>query len=236
MLEALRSDVLRANLELVAQGLVVMTWGNASAIDRATGLVVIKPSGVAYDRMSAGDLVVVDLQGRVVEGALKPSSDLPTHLALYRAWPSIGGVVHTHSTHATMYAQACRPIPCFGTTHADHFHGDVPCTRLLTEAETVGAYEANTGAVIVERFAGIDPLHFPGVLVANHAPFTWGATVADAVCNSVALEQIARMALGTLALRPDCDPVPPYILDKHFLRKHGPGAYYGQAKAAFGGK
>jgi len=192
-------------------------------------LVVIKPSGVAYDGMTERDLTVADLEGRIVEGALKPSSDLPTHLALYQAWPMIGGVVHTHSTHATIFAQACRPIPCFGTTHADHFHGDVPCTRWLTEDETREAYEASTGTVVVERFANLDPLHVPAVLVAGHAPFTWGVSVAEAVHNAVALEEVARMALGTLALNPHCAPGPPHVLDKHFLRKHGPGAYYGQA-------
>ncbi len=230
MLDELKGDVLRANLDLVAHGLVVMTWGNASAVDRERGLVVIKPSGVPYDGMTRESLVVVDLEGRQVEGDLKPSSDLPTHLALFRAWPMIGGVVHTHSMHATMFSQACTPIPCYGTTHADHFHGDVPCTRRLTRQETESDYEANTGGVIVERFTDLSPLHFPGVLVAHHAPFTWGMTVAEAVRNAVALEQIARMAIGTRTIRPQCGEIPAYILDKHFLRKHGPDAYYGQTK------
>lgn len=228
MLEQLKADVLRANLDLVRHGLVVLTWGNASAFDAARGLVVIKPSGVPYDRMAAEDMVVVDLAGRVVEGGLKPSSDLPTHLTLYRNWEGLGGIVHTHSAHATMFAQACRGIPCYGTTHADHFHGEVPCTRVLREDETRGDYEGNTGAVIVERFEGLQPLHMPAVVVANHGPFTWGPNVAEAVRNAVALEEVARMALGTRQINPAVEPIPEHVLDKHFLRKHGPGAYYGQ--------
>jgi L-ribulose-5-phosphate 4-epimerase len=230
MLEALKQEVLEANLDLVRHGLVILTWGNVSAIDRRSGRVVIKPSGVAYDAMKAGDLVVTDLDGRVVEGALRPSSDLPTHLALYRAWPEVGGVVHTHSFHATMFAQACREIPCLGTTHADHFHGPVPVTRVLSESEVTGDYEANTGAVIVERFRGLAPAHVPGVLAANHGPFAWGTSAREAVHNAVALEAVARMALGTLQINPGSGPIPSYVLEKHFGRKHGPNAYYGQAR------
>ena len=230
MLDVLKRDVLEANLDLVKHGLVILTWGNVSAIDRRSGRVVIKPSGVAYDAMKAEDMVVTDLDGRVVEGALRPSSDLPTHVALYRAWPDIGGVVHTHSCHATMFAQACREIPCLGTTHADHFHGPVPVTRMLTEAEVTGDYEANTGAVIIERFRELTQAHVPAVLAANHGPFAWGASAREAVHNAVALEAVARMALGTLQLNPGSGPIPPYVLEKHFGRKHGPNAYYGQAR------
>jgi len=228
MYDELRKQALEANLALVRHGLVVMTWGNASVIDRARGVVAIKPSGVPYDAMSWQDMVVVDLDGRTVEGKRRPSSDLPTHLALYVAWPAIGGVVHTHSPHATMFAQACRPIPCLGTTHADHFHGPVPVTRVLTEREVVGDYEANTGEVIIEHFAELDPLHVPAVLVGTHGPFTWGRKAMEAVENAVALEQVARMALGTLQIHVGARPIPDHILAKHFNRKHGPGAYYGQ--------
>jgi len=192
--------------------------------------VVIKPSGVAYDAMTAADMVVTDLDGAVVEGKLRPSSDLPTHLALYRAWPAVGGIVHTHSDHATMFAQACREIPCFGTTHADHFHGPVPVTRLLTAAEVAGDYEAATGAVIVERFGALDPAHVPAVLVAGHGPFAWGPDAPRAVQNALALEAVARMARGTLQLNPAAGPIPAYIIEKHFSRKHGPKAYYGQER------
>ena len=228
MYDDLRKQVLEANLALVRHGLVVMTWGNASAIDRAKGVVAIKPSGVPYEQMSWQDIVVVDLDGRTVEGKCRPSSDLPTHLALYVAWPAIGGVVHTHSAHATMFAQACQPIPCLGTTHADHFHGAVPVTRVLTEREVVDDYEANTGEVIIERFADLEPLHVPAVLVGTHGPFTWGHNVMEAVQNAVALEQVAQMALGTQQINGDCKPIPAHILAKHFSRKHGPKAYYGQ--------
>ena len=228
MLDDLKKQVLDANLALVEHGLVVLTWGNASAIDRARGLVAIKPSGLPYAGMTADDMVVVDLDGRTVEGRYRPSSDLPTHLTLYLAWPNTGGIVHTHSLHATMFAQACRPIPCLGTTHADHFHGAVPVTRVLTEREVVDDYEANTGEVIVERFAEIDPLHVPAALVATHGPFTWGRNAMEAVHNAVALEQVARMALGTLQLQTSAAPIPSHILAKHFSRKHGPNAYYGQ--------
>ena len=228
MLEDLKNKVCEANLSLVRHGLVVMTWGNVSGIDREKGLVVIKPSGVSYDTMVPAQMVVVDLDGTVVEGDMKPSSDTPTHLALYAAFAAIGGITHTHSAHATMYAQARCEIPCFGTTHADHFYGPVPLTRSLTEAEVQDGYEANTGAVIIERFNGIDPLEMPAVLVANHAPFTWGKDAMDSVKNSVALEEVARMALGTCQINPQAEPVAQYLLDKHYLRKHGPGAYYGQ--------
>ena len=224
----LKNDVFRRNLELVEHGLVVLTWGNVSGIDREAGLVAIKPSGVAYDRMTAEDIVVVDLEGRTVSGTLRPSSDLPTHLALYRAFPTVGGIVHTHSPKAVAWAQARRGIPAFGTTHADHFHGAVPCTRELTPAEVAEDYELNTGRVIEERFHDLDAEAFPGVLVAGHGPFTWGATPRKAVENAVALEQIAAMALDTLRLDPDAEPAPSYVLDKHYFRKHGPGAYYGQ--------
>ncbi len=227
-LTALKNDVFRRNLELVEHGLVVLTWGNVSGIDREAGLVAIKPSGVAYDRMTAEDIVVVDLEGHAVEGTLRPSSDLPTHLALYRAFPSVGGIVHTHSPKAVAWAQARRGIPAFGTTHADHFHGAVPCTRELTPAEVADDYELNTGRVIEERFHDLDAEAFPGVLVAGHGPFTWGPTPRKAVENAVALEQIAAMALDTLRLDPDAEPAPSYVLDKHYFRKHGPGAYYGQ--------
>jgi len=206
----------------------VLTWGNASAIDRARGVVAIKPSGVPYAGMTWQDIVVVDLDGHTVEGSRRPSSDLPTHLAFYQAWPVIGGVVHTHSLHATMFAQACSPIPCLGTTHADHFHGLVPVTRVLTEHEVAEAYEAHTGNVIVQHFLDHDPLHMPAVLAGAHGPFTWGASVVDAVQNAVALEQVAHMTLGTLQINPNINTLPPHLLAKHFSRKHGPQAYYGQ--------
>lgn len=225
---ALKNDVFERNLELVKNGLVVLTWGNVSGIDREAGLVAIKPSGVPYDRMTAEDIVVVDLEGKTVEGTLRPSSDLPTHLALYRAFPTVGGIVHTHSPKAVAWAQARRGIPAFGTTHADHFHGAVPCTRELTPAEVADDYELNTGRVIEERFHDLDAEAFPGVLVAGHGPFAWGPTPRKAVENAVALEQIAAMALDTLLLDPAAEPAPSYVLDKHYFRKHGPGAYYGQ--------
>ena len=224
----LKNDVFRRNLELVEHGLVVLTWGNVSGIDREAGLVAIKPSGVTYPSMTAEDIVVVDLEGRTVEGRLRPSSDLPTHLALYRAFPSVGGIVHTHSPKAVAWAQARRGIPAFGTTHADHFHGAGPCTRELTPAEVADDYELNTGRVIEERFHDLDAEAFPGVLVAGHGPFTWGPTPRKAVENAVALEQIAAMALDTLRLDPDAEPAPSSVLDKHSFRKHGPGAYSGQ--------
>jgi L-ribulose-5-phosphate 4-epimerase len=225
----LRRQVCDVNLRLVADGLVILTWGNASAIDRDRGLVVIKPSGVPYGEMRPEHMVVVSLDtGLPVEGALRPSSDTPTHLVLYRAFAGIGGIVHTHSLHATAWAQAGRSLPALGTTHADYFHGAIPCTRPMTDQEIGGDYEVNTGRVIVERFAGLDPLAMPAVLVASHAPFTWGPTVGKAAENAVVLEYTARLAAETLALQPDAPGMPPALLDKHFLRKHGPGAYYGQ--------
>jgi L-ribulose-5-phosphate 4-epimerase len=231
MLEKLKAQVCRANLDLVAKGLVIETWGNASGIDRARGLVVIKPSGVAYDGMKPKHMVVVSLQtGKVVEGSLKPSSDTPTHLVLYRAFPAIGGVVHTHSLYATAWAQACRGLPAYGTTQADYWHGDVPCTRQLQPGEIKHDYEANTGRVIVETFQKLkfDPAHHPAVLVASHGPFTWGKDVADAVHHAGVLEFVAHLASETLHLNPQSKPMPPVLHTKHFLRKHGPKAYYGQ--------
>lgn len=223
----LKQAVFEANLALVKEGLVKMTWGNASGIDRVKGLVVIKPSGISYDEMTPADMVAVDLQGNVTDSELKPSSDTPTHLFLYRAFSSIGSIVHTHSEWATSWAQACRSIPCLGTTHADHFYGPVPCTRMLTPEEIQGQYELATGEVIREIFAGMNPLEVPGVLVAEHGPFCWGKTVADAVKHAIILEEIAKMAFRTVMLGKD-NPVQPSLLEKHYLRKHGPDAYYGQ--------
>jgi L-ribulose-5-phosphate 4-epimerase len=228
LLEALRTEVFEANLELVRRGLVLYTFGNASGVDRAQGLVVIKPSGVPYDRMTPADMVVTNLEGKVVEGTLRPSSDMPTHVALYRAFPTIGGVVHTHSRHATAWAQAGCEIPCFGTTHADYFHGPVPVTPPLTQEEIEGEYEWNTGEAIIRCFSGVDPLRFPGVLVAGHAPFCWGQTVTQAAHNAVVLEEIAALAYETLTIKSNREAIPDSLRDKHFLRKHGPGAYYGQ--------
>jgi L-ribulose-5-phosphate 4-epimerase len=228
----LKHDVFQANLSLVKHNLVTLTWGNASGVDRERGLVVIKPSGVPYDVMTADDMVVVDLAtGATVDSKLKPSSDLATHLALYRAWPDIGGVVHAHSLFATTFAQACRGVPCLGTTHADHFYGDIPCARDLTQAEVGGEYEANTGAVIIECFAqrGLTPLAMPAVLVARHGPFTWGKSAAHAVEQAVALEHVCHMA-QLAAAHPDPGAFPKYVLDKHYGRKHGPNAYYEQLK------
>ena len=228
MLESLRAEVLEANLELVRRGLVVYTFGNASAVSRETGLVVIKPSGVPYDKMTAADMVVTDLEGRMVEGSLRPSSDLATHVALYRAWPEIGGVVHTHSRHATAWAQAGREIPCFGTTHADYFHGPVPVTGHLSREDVESAYEANTGIAIIRRMEGIDPLGCPAVLVAGHAPFCWGKSVADAAHSAVIVEELAAMAWQTLTINPAAQPIADHLRDKHYFRKHGSKAYYGQ--------
>lgn len=227
MLEKLKSEVCQANLDLVKYGLVIFTWGNASAIDRSSGLVVIKPSGVAYDGMNPEQMVVVDLDGNVVEGSLRPSSDMPTHLALYKAFPEIGGVVHTHSTYATAWAQAGLNLPVIGTTHADYFANDIPCTRDMTESEVKGAYEKETGTVIIEAFKGVNPVHIPGVLVKNHAPFTWGKNVHDAVHNSVVLEEVAKMAFMSRMLNPTLT-MNPLLVEKHFERKHGKNAYYGQ--------
>ncbi|EMD1304213.1 L-ribulose-5-phosphate 4-epimerase [Serratia ureilytica] len=226
----LKRQVLAANLSLPAYGLVTFTWGNVSAIERQSGLVVIKPSGIAYEAMTLEDLVVVDLEGKVREGHRKPSSDTATHLALYRAFADIGGVVHTHSRNATIWAQAGQPIPALGTTHADYFYGDIPCTRPMSEAEIAGDYEGETGKVIIETFnqAGRDPQQVPGVLVYSHGPFAWGKDAADAVHNAVVLEEVAIMAMATRQLAPAIAPMQPELLDKHFLRKHGKHAYYGQ--------
>lgn len=230
MLEELRRQVWAANRDLPRRGLVTLTWGNVSGIDRASGLVVIKPSGVEYDELTPENLVVVNLDGHVVEGTLRPSSDTATHLELYKAFPAVGGIVHTHSTHATAWAQARRDLPCYGTTHADTFYGPVPCTRQLTPAEVQNEYEKHTGTVIVETFRerGIDAAAVPGVLCACHGPFTWGGDAAKAVENAVILEEVARMALLTRQVDPAAVPAPQYLLDKHYHRKHGPGAYYGQ--------
>ena len=229
MLEALKETVCEANLELSRRGVVLYTWGNVSGIDRARGLVVIKPSGVPYQGMQPLDMVVVDLEGRIVEGTLNPSSDTPTHLELYKAFPEIGGVVHTHSTHAVVFAQAGMEIPPLGTTHADYFYGAVPVSRSLTRDEVQEAYEKNTGRVIVEtvKETGKPPLAVPGVLVRNHGPFTWGKDPEEAVYHSVVLEEVAEMAWKTLQMNPSA-ALPPYILEKHYQRKHGPNAYYGQ--------
>lgn len=229
-LKALREEVLEANLELVRRGLVLYTFGNASGISREEGLVVIKPSGVSYESMKPEHLVVVDLAGRVVEGDLRPSSDLPTHLILYHAFAAIGGVAHTHSQAATAWAQAQREIPCFGTTHADYFHGPVPVTAPLNAAEVEGDYEVNTGHAIVRRFKELDPMEAPAALVASHAPFCWGKTPAEAAHTAVILEEIAALALRTLTANPQIAAIPRYLHDKHFLRKHGTTAYYGQKK------
>ncbi|RTG68894.1 L-ribulose-5-phosphate 4-epimerase [Serratia marcescens] len=230
MLTQLKQQVLEANLDLPRHKLVTFTWGNVSAIDRERGLVVIKPSGIAYEAMTLEDLVVVDLEGKVREGHRKPSSDTATHLALYRAFADIGGVVHTHSRNATIWAQAGQPIPALGTTHADYFYGDIPCTRPMSEAEIAGDYEGETGKVIIETFnqAGRDPQQVPGVLVYSHGPFAWGKDAADAVHNAVVLEEVAIMAMATRQLAPAIAPMQPELLDKHFLRKHGKHAYYGQ--------
>jgi len=228
MYEALKQQVYDANMALQKHGLVVFTWGNVSGIDRRQGVIAIKPSGVGYERLTPDSIVLVDLQGNVVEGNLRPSSDSPTHLELYRSFPGIGGVCHTHSTYATMWAQAQREIPCFGTTHADHFYGPVPVTDTLTRDEIDGPYEQNTGLVIVRRFTKIDPLQMPAVLVANHGPFTWGKDPAQSVENAVVLEQVALMAYGTLLVNARQDCISQALLDRHYLRKHGKNAYYGQ--------
>jgi len=231
MLESLKKAVCQANLDLVEEGLVVHTWGNASGLDRDRGLMVIKPSGVAYAELQPAQMVVIDLDsGQVMQGKLKPSSDTDTHLELYRAFAGIGGIVHTHSLYATAWAQTGQPIPALGTTQADYFNGEIPCTRQLTPQEIKTDYEGNTGRVIVERFKDLDALHHPAVLVANHGPFTWGFDVAEAVHNAVALEFIARLAGETLRLRPDAPLMQNELRDKHFFRKHGPSATYGQTK------
>ncbi len=229
MLEALKQQIYEANMELPRRGLVTYTWGNVSGIDREKGLFVIKPSGVDYEKMRPEDMVVMDLEGNQVEGSLRPSSDTPTHLELYKAFPEIGGIVHTHSTYATAWAQAGRGIPCYGTTHADYFYGEIPCARNLTAEEIEEGYEKNTGLVIAETFKGRNPRYVPGVLCKNHGPFTWGKDGAEAVHNAVVLEEIARMNLLTEMLNPGGDNTTPQCMqDKHFLRKHGPNAYYGQ--------
>lgn len=229
-LQALRQQVLEANLELVRAGLVIHAFGNASGISRADGVVVIKPSGVPYGELTAGNLVAVDLEGRVVEGDLRPSSDLPTHLSLYLAFPAISGVAHTHSRHATAWAQAGRAIPCLGTTHADYFRGPVPVTEPMTPEEIAAGYEWNTGQVIVRRFGGLDPGDMPAVLVHGHAPFCWGSSPADAAHAADILEHVAAMAWQTLLLNPQAPEISTALRDKHFLRKHGGGAYYGQRR------
>lgn len=233
MLEELKEKVCKANLELVQHGLVIFTWGNVSAIDRKSGLVVIKPSGVDYATMKPSDMVVVDLDGKVVEGDLRPSSDTPTHVVLYKAFPEIGGIVHTHSTYATAWAQAGIDLPNIGTTHADYFHDAIPCTPDMTKDEVLGAkgYELETGNVIVQRFQkdNINPVHTPGVLVKNHGPFTWGKDADQAVYHAVVLEQVAKMASISFTINPRLT-MNPYLIEKHFLRKHGPNAYYGQIK------
>jgi len=229
MLVKLKTEVCQANLDLVAEGLVIQTWGNASGIDRERGLVVIKPSGVPYDAMKPEHMVVVSLAtGKVVEGNLRPSSDTATHLVLYRAFKRIGGIVHTHSLYATAWAQACMGLPAYGTTQADYWYGDVPCTRKLRPGEIQNDYEANTGHVIVETFRELGPLQHPAVLVASHGPFAWGKNVADAVHNAVVLEFVARLASETLRINPKAKPMQSALLDRHFLRKHGAGATYGQ--------
>lgn len=233
MLEELKEKVCKANLDLVKHGLVIFTWGNVSAIDRASGLVVIKPSGVSYDDMKASDMVVVDLAGKVVEGALRPSSDTPTHLVLYKAFPKIGGVVHTHSTYATAWAQAGVDIPNIGTTHADYFYHDIPCTRDMKKDEVFGEYEKETGNVIVERFRKMDPMDTPGVLVRNHGPFSWGKDADEAVHNAVVMEQVAKMAFISMSVEANATSILDlsmnrHLVEKHYSRKHGPDAYYGQ--------
>jgi L-ribulose-5-phosphate 4-epimerase len=228
MLESLRAEVYEANMEVVRRGLVLYTFGNASGISRGENLVAIKPSGVPYETLRPEQLVITDLEGRIVEGDLKPSSDLPTHLALYKAFAAIGGVVHTHSRYATAWAQAGREIPCLGTTHADYFHGPVPVTERMQPHEIDSDYEWNTGLVIVRRFSGMDPMSKPGVLVSGHAPFSWGRTPAGAAHNAVVLEEIACLAYHALAINPAATPLSDSLRDKHFLRKHGPKKYYGQ--------
>ena len=228
MYEELKEAVCGANIELQKQKLVIYSWGNVSGIDRKAAVVAVKPSGVAYDKLTPDKIVLLDLDGNVLEKNLKPSSDTPTHLELYRNFKDIGGVCHTHSPNATMWAQACREIPCLGTTHADYFYGPIPVTDMMTEEQIKNDYELNTGKVIVKRFANIDPIQMPAVLVANHGPFTWGSSPAGAVEVAVVLEQVAATALGTILINPDMNPIGKTLLDKHYLRKHGKGAYYGQ--------
>ena len=231
MLEALKEQVCNANLALPQHGLVKFTWGNVSGFDRSQGLFVIKPSGVPYENLKPEDMVVVDIKGRIIEGRLNPSSDTSTHLALYQAFPELGGIVHTHSTWATIWAQAGRSIPALGTTHADYYYGEIPCTRPMTADEINGAYEYETGNVIVDTLRRIQPSSMPGVLVHSHAPFCWGKDADEAVHNAVVLEEVAKLAYHSLALNPTLRPLDQTLLDKHYLRKHGPGAYYGQDEA-----
>lgn len=228
MLEALKKEVLEANLELPRHGLVTFTWGNVSAIDSNRELVVIKPSGVSYDKMTADDMVVVDLQGNVIEGKLNPSSDTPTHLALYQAYEQLGGVVHTHSSYITSWAQAGCSVPALGTTHADYFYGEIPCTRSLTQAEISGEYEHETGKVIIETIGDKDPMSIPGIIVYQHGPFAWGKNAIDAVHNAVVMEEVAKMAFRSITINPRVPDIDKVLLDKHYLRKHGANAYYGQ--------
>jgi len=229
MQEELKKAVCEANLELQKHKLVIYSWGNVSGIDRSAGIIAIKPSGVAYDELTPEKIVLLDPDGKIIEGTLKPSSDTPTHLELYRNFEAIGGICHTHSPNATMWAQACKEIPCFGTTHADNFYGAIPVTETMTEEQIKDDYELNTGRVIVERIAGMDPMQMPAVLVANHGPFTWGADPAAAVEATVVLEEIAAMALGTITINPNQSPISSALLNKHYLRKHGKNAYYGQS-------
>ena len=230
MYDKLREAVCNANIELQKQKLIIYSWGNVSGIDRSAGIVAIKPSGVSYSELVPEKMVLLDLNGKIIEGALKPSSDTPTHLELYRNFESIGGICHTHSPIATMWAQSCREIPCFGTTHADYFYGPIPVTEVMTKDEIQSDYELNTGKAIVRRFVGMDPMKIPAVLVANHGPFTWGKTPAEAVEATVVLEQIATTALGTITINPNQCPIAKALLDKHYLRKHGKNAYYGQSR------
>jgi L-ribulose-5-phosphate 4-epimerase len=230
MLKRLKEKVLKANQDLVKYNLVTLTWGNVSGIDRKRELIAIKPSGVDYDKLKLQDVVIVDMEGKVVEGDLKPSSDTATHIELYKAFSDIGGITHSHSEYATIFAQAVREIPCYGTTHADNFNGIIPVTRFLTEEEVVSNYELNTGKVITERFKNLDHNSMPAVLVAGHAPFTWGNDPEDSVKNNLVLERVAKMALYALSLRPDLAALPEYVLNKHHTRKHGKNAYYGQKK------
>lgn len=228
MLEELKEKVFKANLELVEKGLVIYTWGNVSGIDRESGLVVIKPSGVDYDTMKASDMVVLNLEGKQVEGEYKPSSDTPTHLALYKKFPTIGGITHTHSTWAVVFAQAGMDIPALGTTHADYFYGDIPCTRDLTEEEINSSYELNTGNVIIETIGDRDPMEIPGIVVKNHGPFAWGGDPSSSVYNAVVMDKVSEMAYKTMTLNPRVKKAPGYLMDKHYFRKHGANAYYGQ--------
>ena len=227
-MQQLKQQVFEANMDLPRYGLVTFTWGNVSAIDRQRGLVVIKPSGIAYESMTVDDMSVVDMQGHVVEGRWRPSSDTATHLALYRRYPDLGGVVHTHSTHATAWAQAGLAIPALGTTHADYFFGDIPCTRALSAQEVDEAYELNTGQVIIEALGEANPLHTPGIVVYQHGPFAWGKDAHEAVHNAVVMEEVARMAWIARGINPQLQPIDSWLMNKHFQRKHGPNAYYGQ--------